>query len=249
MIQIETDTHAHTVASTHAYSTINEYAQEAKKKGLRLFAITDHGSAMPDSPHYWHFGNMHIVPRIIDGIGVLRGIEANILPDMAELDMPPYPDDKLDLVIASFHTPTFPPQTKEIHTKHLINVIESGRCQVLGHLGNPLFPFEHDEVIRAAKDHNVVIEINNSSFNFSRPGSDDNCRKILECVARYDWKVSFGSDAHIAQQLGIFDKCLHLVDEISFPYENIVSRKAENLLHFLAEHNKPGAQELLKLIP
>ena len=38
-----TDTHAHTVASTHAYSTVEEYFRAASEKGLQLFSITDHG--------------------------------------------------------------------------------------------------------------------------------------------------------------------------------------------------------------
>ncbi|MGL5433343.1 MAG: PHP domain-containing protein, partial [Plesiomonas shigelloides] len=37
------DTHTHTIASTHAYSTIHDYIEQAKRKGIRLFATTDHG--------------------------------------------------------------------------------------------------------------------------------------------------------------------------------------------------------------
>ncbi len=37
------DLHMHTVASTHAYSTLHDYIAEAKRKGIKLFAITDHG--------------------------------------------------------------------------------------------------------------------------------------------------------------------------------------------------------------
>lgn len=36
------DLHMHTVASTHAYSTLSDYIAEAKRKGIKLFAITDH---------------------------------------------------------------------------------------------------------------------------------------------------------------------------------------------------------------
>ena len=48
------------VASTHAYSTLHDYIAEAKRKGIKLFAITDHGPDMADAPHYWHFVNMRI---------------------------------------------------------------------------------------------------------------------------------------------------------------------------------------------
>lgn len=40
------DLHMHTVASTHAYSTLSDYIAEAKRKGIKLFAITDHGPDM-----------------------------------------------------------------------------------------------------------------------------------------------------------------------------------------------------------
>lgn len=45
------DLHMHTVASTHAYSTLSDYIAEAKRKGIKLFAITDHGPDMEDTPH------------------------------------------------------------------------------------------------------------------------------------------------------------------------------------------------------
>lgn len=44
-MHIQADLHCHSIASTHAYSTINELAQSAKEAGIRLFALTDHGPA------------------------------------------------------------------------------------------------------------------------------------------------------------------------------------------------------------
>lgn len=64
------DLHMHTVASTHAYSTLHDYIAEAQQKGIKLFAITDHGPDMADAPHYWHFMNMHVWPRTVNGVGI-----------------------------------------------------------------------------------------------------------------------------------------------------------------------------------
>ena len=36
------DLHVHTVASSHAYSTIYEYIMEAGRKGLKMIGISDH---------------------------------------------------------------------------------------------------------------------------------------------------------------------------------------------------------------
>ena len=41
------DSHSHTVASGHAYNTINEMAQAAAEKGLELLALTEHSMKMP----------------------------------------------------------------------------------------------------------------------------------------------------------------------------------------------------------
>ncbi len=242
-MKILTDTHAHTVASTHAYSTIHDHLYAARMRKLQMFAITDHGPAMPDSPHEWHFGNMRIIPRILNNIAILRGIEANILSTKGNIDLPPF-EHVFDIVIASLHPPVIPPSSKRAHTKALINAIKSGKCQIIGHPGNPQYPIKVDDVVKAAKDYNVLLEINNSSFSHSRPGSEKNCRHILERVAHFNWKVSFGSDAHISYHLGTFPHCLNLAKRVGFPKENIVSSTPVKLLSFLKEHGKSVSKEL-----
>ena len=243
-MKILVDTHSHTVASTHAYSTVGEYVEQAKKKGLQMFSLTEHGPQMPDSPHPWHFGNRNVIPRVVDNVAILRGIEANILPPEGGLDIPDGMLPYLDFAIASFHEPVFPPATKQVHTTAVINSIQSGRCQILGHPGNPNYPLDYEEVIRAARDNNVLIEINNSSFTHSRLGSEENCIRILELVDKLDWKVVFSSDAHIAYHVGETAKCIEKANKANFPLEKVVNRNATSFLSFLAEHDKPVAQEL-----
>ena len=87
-MKYQVDTHTHTVASTHAYSTIHDYLPIARAKGIKLFATTDHGPDMADAPHFWHFVNLHVLPRVVDGVGILRGIEANIKNIDGEIDFP-----------------------------------------------------------------------------------------------------------------------------------------------------------------
>ncbi len=49
-MKIVIDTHTHTIASGHAYSTVLENALAAKNKGLELLCITDHAPEMPGAP-------------------------------------------------------------------------------------------------------------------------------------------------------------------------------------------------------
>lgn len=243
-MQILTDTHTHTVASTHAYSTVQEYFAMAKQRGLQLFASTDHASSMPDGAHNWHFGNMKVLPRVVDNVAMLRGIEANILPDGQGVDIPDAMVAYLDIAIASFHEPVFAPGSESTNTRAMITAMETGKIQVLGHPGNPNFPVDIDTVVRVAAELNVVIEINNSSFTHSRQGSTDNCIRFLEAVAKHDWKVVFASDSHSAFTLGNVDECLRKAEQVGFPMDKVVSATPAKLLAFLAEHGKPVANEL-----
>ncbi|HDC4324960.1 TPA: phosphatase, partial [Aeromonas hydrophila] len=131
------DTHTHTVASTHAYSTIHDYLPIAKAKGIKLFATTDHGPDMADAPHFWHFVNLHVLPRVVDGVGILRGIEANIKNIDGEIDFPERYESRLDMIMAGFHEPVFPPCDQATHTQAMINAIKSGRVDMISHPGNP----------------------------------------------------------------------------------------------------------------
>ncbi len=49
-MEIVLDSHTHTLASGHAYSTIIENALASKNKGLKLLFTTDHAPEMPGSP-------------------------------------------------------------------------------------------------------------------------------------------------------------------------------------------------------
>lgn len=144
------DLHMHTVASTHAYSTLHDYIAEAKRKGIKLFAITDHGPDMADAPHYWHFVNMRIWPRLVDGVGILRGIESNIKNIEGEIDCSGPMLTSLDLIIAGFHEPVFPPQDRDTHTQAMIAAMASGKVHMISHPGNPKFPVDIPAIAEAA---------------------------------------------------------------------------------------------------
>jgi len=81
------DTHTHTIASGHAYNTINEMAKSAADKGLRLLAITEHAPAMPGSCSYMYFLNFRALRREKYGVKLLFGAELNILDKDGKVDL------------------------------------------------------------------------------------------------------------------------------------------------------------------
>ena len=241
------DLHTHTIASSHAYSTLHEYIAVAKQRGIRLFANTDHGPALEDAPHPWHFSNLAILPRFIDGIGILRGIEANILNASGETDCDDRMRRSLDLVLAGFHPPSIMPSSMPQHTEAMINCIKSGKVDINTHPGNPRFPIDAVAVAQAAAQYHVALEINNSSFLHSRLGSYDNCLTIATAVRDAGGWVSLGSDSHYAGYLGNFDKSLALLEAVDFPPERILNQSPRVLLDFLESRGWAKISEFSKL--
>ena len=86
-MRVEIDTHTHTLASGHAYNTMNEMAKAAADKGLKGLAITEHAPEMPGTCHLYYFQNLRIVPRKRFGIELLLGTELNIMNAEGKVDL------------------------------------------------------------------------------------------------------------------------------------------------------------------
>lgn len=240
------DLHMHTIASTHAYSTVHDYIAAAVRQKLSLIAITDHGPEMVDAPHEFHFNNLRVLPRVVDGVGILRGIEANIKAG-GQTDCSEKTRACLDLVIAGFHKQVFAPADVVTHTDALIAAIASGKVHIISHPGNPEYPIDIPAVVEAAKACHVALEINNASFVHSRKGSKPNCLKIVSAVAEAGGIISLGSDSHSAFSLGNFDECQKIIDETGFPASHILNISPRRVLEFLESRGAPRIEEIYAL--
>lgn len=238
------DLHSHTIASTHAYSTIGEYVTAAKAKGIVMFANTDHGPAVPDGAHRWHFGNLKVVPHIFDDVAVLRGIEANIL-ESGEIDMDVPILKQLDIVLAGLH-PNLTPTNSDTHTKLLIKVIESGLVDVISHPGDVRYQYDELAFLECAKANNVAIEINFSSDVNSRFKSKERCIRIGQMAAKIGNAISIGSDAHICHYLGNFENAIDTLEKSGIKEEQIINTNPKTVLDFLSSRGHSNLQDIRK---
>ncbi len=234
------DLHIHTIASGHAYSTIEEIAKAAKIKNMKAIAITDHGPSAPGAPHRYYFSNLKVVPEYIEGVRILKGAETNIINEDGDLDLEKFDLQKLDIVLAGFHKQTGYEENEDIlkNTKTLLNCIRAGNADILTHLGNPKYLFEYEQIVKAAKEYSVAIEINNSSFTVSRKGSKENCTKIIELCKKYGNYISLGSDAHISFDVGNLSETEKLVKDIGYNKKLILNSEIEILDKFLSDRRK-----------
>ena len=203
MYHVIAEPHCHTLVSHHAYSTIYECVQEAKRKGVEFLAITDHGPRLPDGAHIWHFDNLYkSVPHMIDGVFLLRGAETNIIDHQGTLDLPADLLQRLDWVIASYHPDAVTPGTFENHTECWLAIAANPDVDVIGHCGDPRFSFDHETVCREFAKYGKIVEINNHSEK-ARIGSFEVCLDIVRCCGKYGVPVVLSTDAHYAGQIAI----------------------------------------------
>lgn len=232
------DVHTHTIVSGHAYSTLMENAKAASEKGIKVLGTTEHGCTMPNAPHIWYFNNYKVLPREMYGVKMLYGVEANIIDYEGNLDMDDDTLGKLDIVIGSIHDEVYKVGSAEENTAAFINVIKSGKVDIIGHLGNPTVPVNFEEVIKCAKENNVLIEINNSSFTTSRMGSLGNCTKIAKICKEYRNTIIINSDAHFCTKIGEFTEAITMLESIDFPENHIINSNPDMLLALLREKGR-----------
>jgi putative hydrolase len=229
------DSHAHTLASGHAYNTINEMAAAAAEKGLELLALTEHAMMMPGTCHEFYFMNLKVLPRQMFGIEVLFGSEVNIMDYDGRVDMQQGLLEKMDVVVASMHTPCIEPGTEAENTRAYLKAMENPAVNIIGHPDDGRYPVDFQELVLAAKEHHVLLELNNSSL---RPGGSrkdpiPNDRKMLELCCRYEVPIIVNSDSHCAADVGSHQYAKQLLAEMQFPEHLIVNRSVEEYKKYI----------------
>ncbi|MBU1158970.1 MAG: DNA polymerase/3'-5' exonuclease PolX [Candidatus Thermoplasmatota archaeon] len=197
--QVLGDFHVHTDWSDGA-NTIDEMVASAIAKGYEFVAITDHSQSLriangltPERLNDQVRKVREADERADGRIRVLAGSEVDIKVD-GSLD---FPDDvlmDLDVVIGSVHS-RFQMDKREM-TARVVNAIESGMIDILGHPTGRLLgqraPYEIDlpAVLDAAAMNGVCVEINSFPDRLDLKAEDCRTAKGLGV------KVSIGTDSH-----------------------------------------------------
>lgn len=223
-LKIQADLHTHTIGSGHGYSSIEEMAKVARKKGIRLLGMTDHAPAMPGAAHEYYFYNLRAIPDYVNGVRICKGTEANIVNAQGKLDLPTSYLASYDIVVASAHYIATPAKlTKKQVTNMYLKVMENQHVDILGHIENPQFEMDYQTVIGAAKETGKIIEINNASFTIARHGSFNNCLAIMKLLKENNMLTVINSDAHFSTRVGEVSRALELALEQGIKRENILN--------------------------
>jgi putative hydrolase len=222
MWRVFADYHTHTKYSRGA-GTILDNAREAKRRGLEIIGIADHG---PANWGHWAMSELKVFERIIaearnvekeiSGLSVLAGCEANIISFEGELDVPREMQRKLDQVLAGFH-PTIIP--KRIHdgvkfitgralglvslklrrrarndnTKAVVAAVYNNEIDIITHPGWNI-SIDTPELARACVKTDTALEIN------AKHGVKS--VSFIRAAARQGVQFAIGSDAHRPDRVG-----------------------------------------------
>ena len=137
------DLHTHTIASGHAYNTMNEMIAAAKLRGLEIYGITEHAPRMNGSCTEMYFQNFRILPREKDGMTVLHGVELNILDAEGHVDLTERVLAEMDIGIASMHLPCYTSGGIVENTKAYLNVMKNPYVNIIGSQD----PKEHNGIV------------------------------------------------------------------------------------------------------
>ena len=233
------DPHTHTIASGHAYSTLQEMALAAAEKGIQVLGITEHAPGIPGTCDPIYFRNLHVVPREMYGVRLLLGAELNILDTTGRLDL----DEKhyrcCDLRLAGMHLLCWEGGTPVQNTDAMLAAIHNPWTHIISHPGDGTAELIFEPIVKAARDTHTLLEINSSSMIPSRHKevARPNNLEILRLCHKYDVPIILGSDAHISHSIADYRYALPLLAETDFPDELVMNYWPEQALAYLGIEN------------
>ena len=230
---MKVDLHNHTTLCNHATGTVAEYVEAAIACQTEYFGFSDHAPMHYDPAYRMSFADMELYEswikeaqeRYRDQITVLLGYEVDFLPG--------YMDDIIlkrpcDYLIGSVHfiddwgfdNPEFigryvGANIDDIYCRYFSLVeamASSGKFDIVGHLDllkvfkylptSDIRLLAHD-ALKAIKHSNMTIEINVAGYR--KPIEEAYpAPLLLELIAEMEIPITFGSDAHAKEQVGLY---------------------------------------------
>ncbi|OQX72896.1 MAG: histidinol phosphate phosphatase [Campylobacteraceae bacterium 4484_4] len=256
------DLHNHTTLCNHATGEMEEYLLRAIEKGTMYFGFSEHAPMDFDKGYRMRFDQVPLYEaqierlqrRYWDRITLLKGYEVDYLE--GHIDSRIFELDA-DYLIGSVHflqkwgfdNPEFIGEyaNRDIDTiwqeyfDAITAMAQSGLFDIVGHLDLiKVFKFLPKKDIRliakdaiaAIKEADMVIELNMAGYRKpieeAYPGD-----KLMELIAEADIPITFASDAHAPDQVGLFsDKLVALARRFGYDRCAVFRERERALIKF-----------------
>ena len=241
------DLHNHTTLCNHANGSMEEYVTKAIEQKIDIFGFSEHAPMNFDQKYrmkmddieYYYTEILRLKEKYRNDIEIKYGYEVDYLPNFHEESI--LCDKNIDYLIGSVHfldswgfdNPEFIGeyekrdinQVHEEYYKTINAMAKSELFDIVGHLDLiKVFKFfptkdmsEHIyEALKAIKNSGMVIEVNFAGMR--KPiGQQYPSLDILELAFELDIPITFGSDAHSVEQIGLNrEKVYELIKAIGY---------------------------------
>jgi DNA polymerase (family X) len=201
------DFHVHTTVSGDGRSPLEDVVAQARARGYRVLAITDHAEGTlsgvgRDALLEQRAKIAALQVEVGDSLTLLHGVELNIGP-AGELDYDPEFRKTFGFCLASVHDHF--ELDRAAQTKRVVTAMHDPAVRMIGHLsarmigGRPPIDLDLDAVLGAAERTETALEINGAL-----PRLDMSVEAIRQARSR-DVTFVLTSDAHHANELGRVD--------------------------------------------
>jgi len=227
------DLHSHTTLCNHAEGSVNDYVEKAIENGIDVFGFSDHAPMDFDPTYRMSFEEMVLYKKWVmdakrqhaDKIEILFGYEVDYLPGhMDERVL----NAEVDFLIGSVHfidewgfdNPAFIGRYEHEDIdqiwKTYFGLVEamakSGLFDIVGHIDLiKVFKFmPKTEILelampalKAIKAADMVLEVNVAGYR--KPCAEPYpSPQILQAAFELGIPITFGSDAHTPEQVGLY---------------------------------------------
>ncbi len=229
-MQIFGDYHTHTLSSD-GRSTEKQVVEAALACGLKEVAITDHGAgSVLCGLTYKKFARQSSrIEKLSSNVKVLHGVEANIIDEMGNIDIPERMIRECDLLVCGFHrllrvrlafknpqhvfvngwgSQKKREERKQKNTQAYVNALKKYPIDVVAHLNHRAI-VDVKRVCEVAKECGAYVELNQKHLDVLEECAKDMIESGVCFVV--------ASDAHSKNKVGKFDKVIDFVKKHEIP--------------------------------
>jgi putative hydrolase len=239
---LKIDLHIHTLASGHAQNTILEYINQAKRLNMKVIGISDHGPSTDSLANETYFVTLRRIPSKVNGVRILKGIEANIISPEGNIDISDNVINKLDYIMAGFHlNQLYSDKGEKENTEVIISAIRQGKINILTHpFVTSIFPVDVRKVSEEACKNSVLLEVNLHYIKrfIKNKKVMSNLKTMIKVVKKNNKKVILGSDAHNIWELADDSAVTKIKKEIGLTDKSIINNYPDELFGILKCNKK-----------
>jgi putative hydrolase len=228
---LKIDLHVHSLHSGHAYGSLYDILNYAADNSMEMIAVTDHGPAFPGGSGAVHFRMGRRSPGVYRGVRLLWGCEANILDSRGTLDLEPAIQEELELLLCNFHRRCgYEDSGVSGNTKTMLRVLKNPNVKILTHPLHPQYPYDFEEVFRAAFAEGVLLELNMAYLGIYGKKRLDEYRWMIDLIKKAGQKIIVNSDSHFLHEIGDDSAMQKKYKDIGLNEEIIINNNPQKLI-------------------